>query len=284
MNRSHILVALVTAAMVGPVGAADSDTALEMRLESIESRLPEAGRIAALEKKVQRLAQARNVAAESNGDSGGSARGGDAVFSLYQDVQALTEDVRNLRGQIQELKHEAEQREQRQRDLYESLDERLKVLEREAGVASDSDVGADDAGDGGDSSSSESDGAAAEKAYMAAFDQLKAGKYDQARTSFQDFVQAHPDSEYTDNAWYWLGEARYVDRQYDPALTAFQNVIEDFPDSQKVPGAIYKSGVILDEQGKYDKARKALNRVIDQYPDDNAADLARKRLDGMDGG
>lgn len=287
MRFKHMLAVIAGAAIAAPAMAAN-DTPIRLRLESIEARLPDVGRLAELEDKVQRLAQAQDVDVESGSGSGGSAGGG-ALFNLHQDVQALTEDVRRMRGEIDELEHRADQREQRQRDLYQNLDERLKAVEQEVGIKSGASAGGSagesgDSGNGNGASGGPAQKAAAEKAYLAAFDQLKAGKYEKARSSFQSFVENYPNSEYGDNAWYWLGEARYVDRQYETALSAFQKVIDDYPDSQKVPGALYKRGVILDEQGQYDAARKALQKVIDQYPDDNAAELARKRLQAMDSG
>ncbi|ROO25860.1 hypothetical protein SAOR_11820 [Salinisphaera orenii MK-B5] len=237
--------------------------------------------------------------------------GGPNVFSLLQDIQRLQEQVRDLRGQIDTLQYKLRQSEQGQRDLYQNLDKRLSALE-DGGAARGNDasdefqpIGESDAGAGSDSggsygssgggygstgqddtgrsASSGSDSGAAEQAYTAAFDELKNGKYDAAISGFEDFLDAHPESRYSDNAWYWLGEANYVKRNYDAALEAFRTVVNRFKASDKVAGSLYKIGVIQDEQGEADNARGTLQRVIDQYPDDNAAELARKRLDAIGG-
>lgn len=258
MHR-HILIALAGAALLTSGCVTRPSAAVQLRLQAMESRLD------ALEKNV----------------SSGGSKGGDVVFNLYQDVQALKEKVRQLRGEIQELQHKMKQKAQRQRDLYKNLNKRLLVVERRLGIAAGG--GAATGLEAGIPVSPGGDKAGAEDAYMAAFNLLTSGKYAQARKRLKAFVQKYPHSKYTDNAWYWLGEARYVDRRYDRAQAAFRHVIEDFPASPKVPGAIYKMGVILDELGKLQQARKTLKRLVEQYPESSAADLARKRLKAMRG-
>ncbi|GAB3684013.1 tol-pal system protein YbgF [Salinisphaera aquimarina] len=207
--------------------------------------------------------------------------GGPNTFALLQSIQRLQEQVRDLRGQIDTLKYQQRQNEQGQRDLYENLDKRLSALEN--GGAGMGSGGADTSG--GDYGAGADGGGDPEvqSQYMAAFDQLKNGQYDGAISGFKGFLDQHPESAYSDNAWYWLGEANYVKRNYDASLEAFQTVVNRFKASNKVAGALYKIGVIQSEQGQTDNARATLQRVVSQYPDDSAADMARKRLQSMGG-
>ncbi|MES1940473.1 hypothetical protein T5B8_09526 [Salinisphaera sp. T5B8] len=211
--------------------------------------------------------------------------GGPNLFSLFQDIQRLQSEVRDLQGQVDTLKYQLRQNEQGQRDLYENLDKRLSALEGGGATGAAT-------GDTGSSSNGASDNAAdygtvsqdpaVEKAYTAAFDKLKAGDYDAAIGAFKGFLQQNPESSYSDNAWYWLGEANYVKRNYDASLEAFQTVVNRFRASDKVPGSLYKIGVIQDERGETDNAYGTLKRVVDQYPNSNVADMARKRLEQID--
>lgn len=285
MRLSATVAVLAAAVFAAAAPAQESRTALELRLRSIEARLPDVDRLERLERQVAALA----TSGETAGDAVGEGAGGGDPFSLYQDIQSLQEDLRELRGQIEELQYRARQREQRQRDLYQDLDRRLQALEREVGIVqAPPDDGGDtpETADDADKATDEDEAAdpeAVEQAYLAAFDQLKQGRQREAIEGFEAFVETHPDSEYTDNAWYWLGEAHYVERGYDKAQSAFRRVLEDFPDSAKAPGALYKIGVIQDERGDYDDARETLNEVIEKYPEDNAAELARKRLEALEG-
>ena len=208
--------------------------------------------------------------------------GGPNLFSLFQDIQRLQSEVRDLQGQVDTLQYKLRQNEQGQRDLYENLDKRLNALENGGGTSGG-------AGMGDGSSTQQNDDYAnsqdpeVEKQYSAAFDQLKNGNYDAAIGAFKGFLQQNPESSFTDNAWYWLGEANYVKRNYDASLEAFQTVVNRFRASDKVPGSLYKIGVIQDERGEVDNAYGTLKRVVDQYPDSSVAEMARKRLQGLDG-
>lgn len=280
LSATIVLAAALFAGAAPAQNRTEDRTALELRLRSIEARLPDVDRLERLESRLAALAAGGTVAA----DGAGEGAGGGNLFSLYQNIQALQEDLRDLRGQIEELRHQARQREQRQRDLYQDLDSRLQALEREVGIVSAPIAGgapeeaaaAVDSADGADAE-------AVEQAYLAAFEKLQQERQAAIR-DFEAFVQAHPDSEYTDNAWYWLGQAHYVEREYGKASNAFQQILEGFPDSNKAPDALYKTAVIQDERGEYANARKTLNEVIEKYPEDAAAELARKRLEALEAG
>ena len=80
-------------------------------------------------------------------------------------------------------------------------------------------------------------------AYNQAFDILKAGKYADAITAFQQFLQSWPQSSLADNAQYWLGESYYVTRDFQSAAAAFQTVLDRWPDSRKAPDALVEAGL-----------------------------------------
>ena len=124
--------------------------------------------------------------------------------------------------------------------------------------------------------------AAEEKAaYDQAFQALKELRYADAAGKFQSFLDLYPNSEYSDNAQYWLGESYYVTRNYDIALAAFQNLMDRYPESPKVPDALLKMGYTHYELKQWDSARAALTQVQESYPDTTLARLAESRLRGM---
>lgn len=120
-----------------------------------------------------------------------------------------------------------------------------------------------------------------QQAYQTAFNLLKAGRYDQAAKSFQQFLVDYPSSKFADNAQYWLGESYYVTRNFDGAMREFEKLVKQHPDSQKLTHALLKVGYIHDELGQKDKAREVLTDLTKNYPNSTAAGLASKRLERM---
>lgn len=122
----------------------------------------------------------------------------------------------------------------------------------------------------------------AEKAaYATAYDLLARGDNVSAITAFDGFLREFPDGPFSDNAWYWQGEARYATREFGAAQNNFSIVVNSFPESAKVPDARLKIGYSLYEEGDFQRARDVLTSVQNDYPGRSASVLARKRLQKM---
>lgn len=234
---------------------------------------------------------------------------------LVIQVQQLQDEVRELRGQLEESQRELENLKRRQRDQYLDLDQRLSDL-RDAqpvsGMAperrqAEPDIADSGAGEGGpavdvpevrapfeddaqlvaienpevQSQAAPSAEADEKAAYDTAFQALKELRYADAAQLFQEFLDEYPNSEYADNAQYWLGESYYVTKNYDIALGAFENLLASYPDSSKVPDSLLKIGYTHYEMQQWDQARAALSKVEQDYPDTTLARLAASRLKSM---
>ncbi|HET7314333.1 tol-pal system protein YbgF [Salinisphaera sp.] len=205
---------------------------------------------------------------------------GPNLFMLYQQIQRLQQQVRELNGQVDTLQYKLRQNEQGQRDLYQNLDKRLSRLEN-GGGANGAATSPNQAGGYGGAIGPDS---AAQSAYMNGFNKLKNGQYDAAIGAFKQFVARYPDTSLTDNAWYWLGEAYYVQQQANDAEEAFDAVVNKFKNSPKVPASLYKIGLIQATRGQIDNAKSTLQRVVDQYPNSDSAGLARQKLQSLGSG
>ena len=117
--------------------------------------------------------------------------------------------------------------------------------------------------------------------YEAAFELLKAQRYEAAGAAFGQFLVSFPDSQLADNAQYWLAEAYYVTDNFEEALAQFQVVLSGYPRSRKIPDALLKIGYSNYELQRWNAARAALQSVRDDYPDSTAARLADQRLTRM---
>jgi len=198
-----------------------------------------------------------------------------SLLDLSQRLEAAQAEARALRGQIEELQFRSQGAGEQQRELYDDLSKRLQALEA-AGVQAPVQNGGASAGlpvPGGDDRTN----------YQAAFDLLRDGKYQEATEGFRQLIARFPDSTMGDNAYYWLGESHYVQRQFNDALRAFRTVVERYPDSRKLPDALLKIGYTDYELQNWKEARSALSQLVQQYPDTTAARLAQQRLAKMDG-
>ncbi len=185
-----------------------------------------------------------------------------ALLEMSRQIEVLTGELRNLRGEFDQLQHELERARTQQRDQYVDLDTRLRAAEAALAAAQ---------------SALPPGGPEAE--YQAAFNLLKEGKYDEAATALRDFVARHPQHELAPNALYWLGEAHYVQRDYPAALAAFESLLRDYPGTRKAPDALLKAGYSQQELKRLGPARALLTRVVEEYPDSQAAAEAQARLE-----
>ena len=238
-----------------------------------------------------------------------------AMVDLVIQMQQLQDEVRMLRAMVEDQGIQLESLSKRQRDQYLDLDQRLNTQRSSATAPALSNNrvttrGAVPAAAGPlpairedvpdvrpvlDTPSSTTaiatpdtqarELAASPEAEKAAYDQgfqsLKDLKYADSATQFSAFVRQYPNSDYADNAQYWLGESYYVTRNYDIALEAFQTLLSNYPDSPKVADGLLKIGYTHYELKQWDQARAALVQVQEQYPDTTLARLAGSRIRSM---
>lgn len=192
-------------------------------------------------------------------------------LQMSQRIDAQQQELRTLRGRIEELQNENAQLKKQQRDLYADLDKRLSSVT--AGAAT---VGATAAVGAG--AAVAATGADELTQYNRALEQLRARDYAAAVESFRSLAASYPNGQMADNTQYWLGEAYYVTSEFDHAAAAFQKVLTSWPNSRKAPDALLKLGYTQIEQNKVAQARTTLQQVVARYPDSEAAKLATERL------
>jgi len=201
------------------------------------------------------------------------------LLQLSQRLDGIEAQMRQQRGELEELQNSNDTLRKQQRDLYADLDRRMSALQsgsRGGGAAGGSaDAGASDGGTGGAGAAGSGGDQAA---YKSAFDALKSTDYAGAIARFRDLLRAYPQSQLAGNAQYWLGEAYYVTHDYDDAAASFRAVGEQYPQSPKVPDALLKLGLTQIDQKKMADARATLRQVGQRFPGSDAAKLAAARL------
>lgn len=104
------------------------------------------------------------------------------------------------------------------------------------------------------------------------------GRYLDAESSFQRFLQAHGDTGLADNARFWIGESRFARGDFMGALLAFQEVLDQHPTGNKIADSLLKLGDCLLELDNADGARQRYEEVARRYPGSAAAVMAEERL------
>lgn len=226
---------------------------------------------------------------------------GQGLTSLLTQVDQLQREIQRLNGANEELNHKIDQMQQRQREQYMDLDQRITEIQQQPSVAQPpaANAPAPMANNAMDSELVDSEAPSSinepgeapidtlapvavesgEAAYQSALQDLRGGRYQEALAALGEFPQNYPNSTYLPNVYYWQGEAHYVLREFDKAIVAFDKVLTTYPDSNKVSDALLKRGFSEYETGDSTTAQATLNQVIQQYPDTSAARLAKVRLD-----
>ena len=224
--------------------------------------------------------------------------------TMVAQVQALSDEIRSLRDQVDVLENELDETRQRQKDLYDDLDARLRKIEPPMATGTGSDDGTSVSGEGTaiDSETAEPSGEVSgeipveipteadeavdptvvREIYDDAFRTLRQGKYEDSIIKFKALIQNHPESELVDDSLYWIAEANYVTKNFDVALPVFEQIIRDYSENRRAPEAMLKIGYIYYDQQNYEQAQSYLLEVIDRFPASRSAFSARRRLDKME--
>jgi len=210
-------------------------------------------------------------------------------------IQQLQDEVRSLRGQVEQQSYRLKQMEQEQLDRYRDLDRRVSVLlsaNADAGLSPPAEPvfsdtqSATTAPNPADTSSATAaapavaaQSAPAEddmRAYREAFALVRDKSYGPAISAFNAFVQQYPQSPRLANAHYWLGEVYLVQQNTEAARDAFTLVLNRFPQSSKAPDSAYKLATVYEKLGDQARSSQYLDLVLTQYPDSAAARLAKE--------
>jgi tol-pal system protein YbgF len=105
--------------------------------------------------------------------------------------------------------------------------------------------------------------------------------YRAAIIKLKDFLRKYPNSEFGDNAQYWLGECHYALREFEQAILEFDTVRRKYPKGEKVPAALLKQGFAFAELGDKVDARLILQELVDRYPQSEEAGKAKQKLNTL---
>lgn len=208
-------------------------------------------------------------------------------------VQQLQDEVRSLRGQLEQQNYRLKQMEQQQLDRYRDLDRRITAagsVNTGANTAASAPVVTNTATSTATSAANTANASTAQataqpsqpattvsdaQAYREAFGLVRERNFPKAADAFTAFITQYPQSARLANAYYWLGEIHLAEQKPDLAREPFLQVVTQFADHRKAPDAAYKLGIVYDQLGDAKKSSEYLDLVINKYPDSSAVRLAQ---------
>src|SRR5271165_5753957 len=118
----------------------------------------------------------------------------------------------------------------------------------------------------------------ADSLYSNGLRDITSGKYDLARSEFQDYLKYYGDTDLASNAQFYLGEIAFSQKQYEQAVAEYDKVLTNYPKSFKLAPAHLKKGFALIAVGQKQAGIKELREVIKRYPKTDEDQRARAKL------
>ena len=235
-------------------------------------------------------------------------------WELMQKNQQLENDVRALRGQLEEQSNDIEQLKKDLSNRYTDLDQRLELLNQKVdpeSAPSDNPANSDTPASASTETSTvdnkvvnttptsspsstpppqpeasqppaqnQSNPVELEKAaYTVALDAYKQGGAKKAIAPMQNFIKNHPNSVYTGNAYFWLAEFNLATDpvNYNEAKKNYNVVATRYPNSSKAPRALYQLYSIAKDVDKNTaSANQYKTKILSQYPKSEEAKFFNK--------
>ena len=200
---------------------------------------------------------------------------GGGLADMQNEIQALKQEVANLKGDLEVSQHNLEATQQRQKDLYTDTDTRLRRIESVPTPAPASGAAATPA------TSPEVE----EKDVKALADAnalSQSARHKEAFTAFDGFLKEYPTSKLAPEAMYGLGYSQFALKSYKSSIATQQKVIDLHPESAKVPDAMFNMANSQIQLGQVNNAKKTLRSLIEKHPDATVTPSAQKRLKALE--
>ena len=207
---------------------------------------------------------------------------GGGLADMQNQIEALKQEVANLKGDLEVAQHHLEATQTRQKDLYTDTDTRLRRIESGSMPTSTSANGAA----ANPSAQPVAQPVAEEKDVKALADAnllSQSAKHKDAFVAFESFLKEYPTSKLAPEALYGMGYSQFGLKNYKSAIATQQKVIDLHPESAKVPDAMFNMANSQIQLGQVNNAKKTLRSLIDKHPEATVTPSAQKRLKVLEG-
>ena len=197
-----------------------------------------------------------------------------SLNDMLNQIELIKQDVSKLRGDIETLRHLNATVEQRQKDLYQDLDGRLRKIEEKSvgnNLALPNKVAETP-------TIPEVKAPSDQEVFDQANQLLDGMKYKEAFQAFTDFIKQFPSSALLPDAKYGLANAQFSLKNYKASLGTYQKLLDQHPDFEKNPEALLGLANAQIQLALIPEAKKSLKDLIKKYPKSDVIQNAQKRL------
>ena len=117
-----------------------------------------------------------------------------------------------------------------------------------------------------------------EDQFQVAFDNIRNKKWQDAKTSFEQFISDNPQNQLSGSAHYWLGELYILEKNYREAALIFAEGFQKFPDSIKAAEMLFKLSQSLYQVEKTTEACKTMEKLIIDFPKNKIIPQTKKQI------
>ena len=197
-----------------------------------------------------------------------------SLNDMLNQIELLKQDVSKLRGDMETLRHLNATVEQRQKDLYQDLDGRLRRIE-EKSVGSNAPTPNKVAEI---PTTPEVKAPSDQEVYDQASALLDGMKNKEAFQALTDFIKQFPNSTLLPDAKYSLANAQFNLKNYKATIGTYQKLLDQHPDFEKNPEALLGLANAQIQLALIPEAKKSLKDLIKKYPKSDVIQNAQKRL------
>jgi tol-pal system protein YbgF len=230
------------------------------------------------------LEQSNDTVGKLNGTMSGlqksvqdvQANSGARLDTMSTQVQGLSDNLEEIKSRLGKLNQQLVD----VQNTIQSLDAKISGGSVPSGAQPSSNPGSSAVQPAGGTSLPAASGPApsADTLYSNGLRDITSGKYDLARSEFEDYLKYYGDTDLASNAQFYLGEIAYSQRQYSQSVTEYEKVLTNYPKSFKLAPARLKKGMALIELGQKNSGVKELREVVKRYPGTEEERRARSKL------
>ncbi len=186
-----------------------------------------------------------------------------SLLDLNNQLEAMRGELAALRGGQEQMAKDVGDLQRRNKDIGQSLDERLRKLEPVKVTLDGREFSVD---------------VEEKRAHDEAIAIIRSGDFDKAVVALMAFQRRFTASPYADSVRFWLGNAQYGKRDYKEAIATFRAFVAAAPEHPRAPEALLALANSQAEMKDPRSAKRTLEELVKAYPRSEAAQAGRERL------